>query len=189
MPNRIAQRRQQLGLTKTEVARRIGTSKQHYGRLESGETSLDPAWLRKLAKALTCRPVDLVPELARGGLTVPLVGYVGAGEQVFNFDDGNLEQIDPPPGAERACVVRVRGDSMWPAYREGDLIFYEPENFVAERCLYRDCVVQVLDGPTYIKRLLPGPEPGTYTLSSYRAPEILGVTVRWAAPVIWVKRA
>lgn len=190
MRNRIAERREQLGLTKAEVARRIGTSKQHYGRLESGETGLDPEWLSKIAKALQCRPVDLMPELGEGSVTVPLVGYVGAGEQVYNFGDGALEQLESPPGAEHAVVVRVRGDSMWPAYREGDLLFYQPTTtFDPQRCLYRDCIVQVVDGPTFVKRILPGPSSGSFTLASYRAPEMLGVRIQWATPVLWVKRA
>ncbi len=190
MRNRITERREELGLTKTEVARRIGTSKQHYGRLESGETSLDAEWLRKLAAALQCRPVDLVPELGRAGISVPLVGHVGAGEKVHNYDDrGDLEQVDPPPGAERCVVVRVRGDSMWPAFREGDLLFFEPtSSFDPQRCLFRDCVVQVVDGPTYVKRVLPGPRPGSFTLASYRSPEIPDVAIQWASPVLWIKR-
>jgi transcriptional regulator with XRE-family HTH domain len=190
MRNRIAERRQELGLTKTEVAKRIGTSKQHYGRLESGETGLDPPWLKKLAKALRCRPIDLLPELADGAPTAPLVGYVGAGEKIFNFDDGDLEQVEAPPGVDAVHVVKVRGDSMWPAYREGDLLFYTPtDSFDPQRCLYRDCVVQVVGGPTYVKRIIPGPNSDSYTLTSYLAPEILGARIHWAAPVLWVKRA
>lgn len=190
MRNRMAERREGLGLTKTEAARRIGTSKQHYGRLESGETSLDPYWLKKIAKALKCRPVDLMPELGEGAPTSTLIGYVGAGEKVFNFDDNELEQIEAPPGTGETHVVRVRGDSMWPAYREGDLLFFAPTDTMdPDRCLYRDCIVQVLGGPTYVKRIIPGPKPDTFTLASYRAPEILGARIHWASPVLWVKRS
>jgi transcriptional regulator with XRE-family HTH domain len=190
MRNRLAERREQLGLTKTDAAKRVGTSKQHYGRLESGETSLDPYWLKKIAKAFKCRPVDILPELGDGAPTAPLVGYVGAGEKVFNFDDGAFEQVEAPPGTGDVHVVRVRGDSMWPAYREGDLLFFAPADAMdTDKCLYRDCVVQVLGGPTYVKRIIPGPDPDTFTLASYRAPEILGVRVQWASPVLWVKRA
>jgi phage repressor protein C with HTH and peptisase S24 domain len=191
MRNRIAERRRQLGLTKAEVARRLGTSKQHYGRLESGETGLDAEWLRRLAKALTCRPVDLLPELGQSGLNVPLVGYVGAGEKIFNYDDrGALEELEAPPGTAHTVAVRVRGDSMWPAYREGDILFYEPTtDFDPDRCLYRDCVVQLKDGTTFVKRILPGPEAGTFTLASYRSPEMVGVALAWASPVLWIKRA
>lgn len=189
MRNRIAERREQLKLNKTEAAQRVGTSKQHYGRLESGVTGLDTDWLEKLGKAFECRPIDLVPELGTAEATsVPLMGYVGAGEKVFNYDDGEFERIEPLP--LEASVLRVRGDSMWPAYREGDLLFYVPtDTFDPQRCLYRDCIVQTLDGPTYVKRVIPGPEPMLYTLTSYRAPEIIGVKIRWAAPVLWIKRA
>jgi transcriptional regulator with XRE-family HTH domain len=189
MRHRIAERREALGLTKTQAAKLIGTSKQHYGRLESGETGLDLHWLKKIAKALQCSPIDLQPDLAQGGGTAPLTGYVGAGEKVFNFDDGYLEDVEAPPGAEEMHVVRVKGDSMWPAYREGDYLFFTPtDSFNEQACLYRDCVVQVVDGPTYVKRILPGPTRGEYTLASYRASEITDVRIRWASPILWVKR-
>jgi phage repressor protein C with HTH and peptisase S24 domain len=189
MRHRIAERRAELGLTKTQVAKLVGTSKQHYGRLESGETGLDLHWLKKIAKALQCRPVDLQPELAQGAGAAHLVGYVGAGEKVFNFDDGDLEEVEAPPGVAEAHVVRVKGDSMWPAYREGDFLYFTPTDaFDEQACLYRDCVVQVVDGPAYVKRILPGPGRGTYTLASYRASEITDVRIRWAAPILWVKR-
>lgn len=190
MPNRLAERREELGLTKTDAARLLKTSKQHYGRLESGETSLDQAWLARLAKVFKCRPVDLLPELGAGPPTAPLVGFVGAGEQVINFDDGVFDQVESPPGTSNVHVVCVRGDSMWPAYREGDLLFFEPTDTMDPgKCLYRDCIVQVLGGPTYVKRIIPGSDADTFTLTSYRAPELLGVKVQWASPVLWVKRS
>ena len=189
MRDRIAERREALGLTKTQVAKLVGTSKQHYGRLESGETGLDLHWLRKIAKALQCSPIDLEPDLAQVVSTAPLIGYVGAGEKVFNFDDGSLEEVEAPPGSLELHVVRVKGDSMWPAYREGDHLFFAPADNVDEQaCLYRDCVVQVADGPAYVKRLIPGPNRGTFTLASYRASEMTDVRVRWASPILWVKR-
>ena len=189
MRNRLAERREQLGLTKTETAKRVGTSKQHYGRLESGETSLDPFWLKKLAIALKCRPVDLLPELGEGAATASLVGYVGAGEIVFGLDDGASEQLDAPPGIGETHVVRVRGDVMWPSYTAGDLLFFSPSDVMDRaKCLYRDCVVQVLDGATYVKRIIPGSEPNLFILASSRAPEIMGVQVQWASSVLWVKR-
>ncbi len=189
MRNRIAERRQLLKLTKTAAAELVGTSKQHYGRLESGQTGLDPEWMIRIAKALQCRPIDLMPELADAVAGVPLVGHVGAGEKIFNYDDGDLESLEPPPGVLNAVAVKVRGESMWPVYREGDYLFYVPtDNFDSQKCLYRDCVVQVLDGPTYIKRIIPGPGQDLYTLVSYRASEIVGVKIRWAAPVLWIRR-
>ncbi|MBN1960825.1 MAG: helix-turn-helix domain-containing protein [Deltaproteobacteria bacterium] len=189
MRNRIAERREQLRLNKTEAAQRVGTSKQHYGRLEAGITGLDAEWLIKLGKAFECRPLDLVPELGDiEAMSVPLVGYVGAGEKVLNFDDGELERIEPPP--LEASVLRVRGDSMWPVYREGDLLFFIPtDTFDPQACLYRDCILQLVDGLTYVKRIIPGPDPTLFTLTSYRGPEIIGVQIRWASPVLWIKRA
>ncbi|MEZ0314299.1 MAG: helix-turn-helix domain-containing protein [Myxococcota bacterium] len=190
MRNRIAEHRLELGLTKTEVARRIGTSKQHYGRLESGETGLDAPWLKKLAKALRCRPVDLIPELGDGALSAALVGDVGAGERVLTFAQSAIEQVESPPGSGEVHALRVRGDAMWPAYRGGDLLYFVPaDGFDAKSCLLHECIVEVLDGPTYVKRVLPGSGESTYILTSYRAAELFDVRIRWASPVLWVKRA
>ena len=190
MRNRIAEHRLALGLTKTEIARRVGTSKQHYGRLESGETGLDPPWLKKLAKALLCRPVDLLPELGEGALTATLVGDVGAGEKVLPFAHSAIEEVEAPPGISDARALRVRGDAMWPAYRGGDLLFFVPtKGFDSASCLLHECIVQVVDGPMYVKRVLPGSAQSTYILASYRAAELLDVRIRWASPVLWVKRS
>ena len=188
MRNRITERREQLKLNKTEAAIRVGTSKQHYGRLEAGITGLDLHWLKRLGKAFECRPIDLAPELgAASAIAVPVFGYVGSGEKIYPYEESELDRVEPQP--IESSVVKVRGDSMWPVYLDGDLLFFTPtDKFDPQQCLYRDCIVQVVDGLTYIKRVLPGPAPDTYILTSYRASEIIGVKIRWAAPITWVKR-
>src|SRR5690606_22432946 len=51
---------------KAELARRIGTSRQHLGRLESGERDLDRGWADKISKVLNCPPEQLLyPDIAR----------------------------------------------------------------------------------------------------------------------------
>lgn len=61
MQNRIAERRDALGLSQRELAKRANTSGQQIGMLERGERGLDTEWLRRLAIALECSPVDLLP--------------------------------------------------------------------------------------------------------------------------------
>ena len=131
-----------------------------------------------------------------------LIGSVGAGEVIAPFgDDSTFEAIDAPPGfpaGDVSCVV-VRGTSMVPAYRDGDLLFYQPAGGVdLAACLGHDCVLQLVPpeegftlGRMLIKTLRRGTAPGLFDLHSYN-PAIDPMDdqpVAWAAPVRWVKRA
>lgn len=189
-PVLLKRAREAKGMTQQQMGDAIRVSKQHYGRIENGKVRVDVDLARELSSLLGMKTHELFPQLDAPEIaTVPLVGFVGAGEQVFGFDDRETGRIEAPPGAANAVVVTVRGSSMWPAYREGDLLFYQPTpSFDPAKCLGRDCVVQVIDGPTYVKRVLAGATPGVFTLASYRAPEINDVRIAWGAPIQWVKR-
>lgn len=124
---------------------------------------------------------------------VPVIGYVGAGGEIYSIDDyaqGAAEdQIEKPPGlSENAVALRVKGDSMWPAYRDGDLLVYDSEPLPPANFLTKECVIRLRDGRTYIKVLMQGSQPLRYTLMSYNAPPMPDEDVEWAAPVGWVMR-
>ena len=118
-------------------------------------------------------------------------GSVGAGEQIELFpDDGRREWVDAPPGLVDGVAVRVRGDSMEPAYRHRDLLFFsQTKERPKSTSQLRDYIVQVRDGPIYCKRIKKG-NRGRYTLLSYAVdqPPIKNVQIAWCAPVEWVKR-
>lgn len=101
-----------------------------------------------------------------------------------------MDQADMPPDRLMPVVaVRVRGDSMWPAYHDGDTIYYG-EHVPPGELLGRECVVCLEDGHTFVKTLEPGSQPGHFNLMSYNAatPPIRDVRVAWAAPVRWIAR-
>lgn len=120
---------------------------------------------------------------------IPVVGHIGAGEEVYPIDDSALgagiDYTDAPPGtAPDAVAVRVRGESMFPAYWDGDLLIYRRDySFVRDVCLYNECIVKIVDGPTLVKRVMPGSAEGLYTLLSYNAPPVIDARLEWAAPV------
>lgn len=192
--NRLREIRDSKGLTLREVAERAKTSEQQLGRLEKGQRRLSDYWIARLAPALEVAPDEIWSDSRDTIPSVPIVGYVGAGAQVYNFDDQtNLDYVEVMPGAEETYALAVRGDSMFPRYLPGDLIFYTPVDFVDEaRVIGRECVVQIAgDGalsPTYVKRVQRGSKPGLYRLASYNAPDIEDVRIAWAAPVAWIKR-
>lgn len=117
---------------------------------------------------------------------VRVVGYIGAGAEVHTVDDHekgaglDLVQVDFPVKHGTVGVI-VRGDSMLPMFEDGDLIGYIRDASGPEQLIGKICVVKVVDGPTYIKRLKRGTEPGLYTLVSANARDIEDVDIEWAA--------
>lgn len=163
------------------------------GFLVGRSQTLTDKTYRKLAAAAEVSVTQLIgEELPRR--QVPVVGYVGAGAQVFPVDDHTqgqgMDMIDAPVGAEaNGVAVIVRGDSMFPAYWEGDVLFYHRDyDFARSACLYNECIVKVIDGPTLLKQIMPSSRPGLLTLNSYNAPPILDVAIEWAAPVEFVDK-
>lgn len=127
--------------------------------------------------------------------SVAIVGKVGAGAEIFAFDDSikgaGIGEVERPPGIAGSIVaVQVEGDSMLPAYRDQDILFYTRDGADDwTRHVGDECVVKVHDGRVFVKVLKRGGKKGHATLSSYNATDIEDVRIDWAAPILWVKRA
>jgi len=130
-----------------------------------------------------------------GPRVVPIVGYVSAGDKFTPIDDE-----DPAARSEHVTIsfndsakvaVIVRGDSMVPAYRPGDVIV----GMLASRtdltaAIGKDCIVRTEAGEGYVKRVMRGTKPGTFRLRSYNSAydDIDDVRLEWAAPVRYIER-
>ena len=126
---------------------------------------------------------------------IPVVGYVGAGAQIFSIDDhekgAGLEEVDAPiPGLPHSTVaVRVRGRSMEPAFYPGDLIFYDRQDSGDfTHLIGKECIVRLGDGRTFIKILKRLPD-GSWYLHSNNDEPIIGIDIEWAAKVKLIVRA
>jgi DNA-binding XRE family transcriptional regulator len=65
MNNGIKLFREKAGLTKAELSRRIGTTRQQLGRIEDGKRKLTLQWAEKIAPHLDCTAQDLMfPEMS-----------------------------------------------------------------------------------------------------------------------------
>lgn len=126
--------------------------------------------------------------------SVKLIGYVGAAEAWTPIDDHalgegfrdvviNLDDLDP-------VALEVRGTSMMPVYREGDILLCSRRHGLdISSAIGQDCVVRTTDGEMLVKRLMK--DTGLFfRLRSYNPdiPDRERVRLEWAAPIRFIKR-
>lgn len=121
---------------------------------------------------------------ARPARTVPLVGYVAAGSEMFFIADGSLGEVDAPEGANESTVAaEVRGTSLGPLF-ERWLIFYdEVRRPVTTDLIGRLCIVGLPDGRVMVKQIQKARGDGMFHLLSNNEPPLLDQGVEWAARV------
>ena len=113
---------------------------------------------------------------------VKVVGHVGAGAAVYPIDDG-IESVEPPYGVpEDAVAFYVRGDSMWPAYREGTYLV--AREIPVDNVANSRAIVTLEDGRRLVKDVAAGSRKGFFTLYSVNHAPIVDVKITAAAKVI-----
>lgn len=188
--NTLRRIRRACGLSQSALAKLAATSQQQIDRLEKGQRPLTFGWARRLAPWLGVPAQELGSIEAHA--TAVVRGYVGAGEEVFFYEDRSdgvaLEEVAAPPGDHDFAALRVHDDGLSPRYFAGEIIFYSRgRGRDPAACLYADCVVQLRHGRALLKLIEPGSEPGTYALRSYNAAIrlLVNCNVEWMAPVMW----
>jgi len=126
-----------------------------------------------------------MPAALNANYSVNVVGYVGAGAEVHPIDDhemgAGLETVETDfPVKPGTVAVIVRGDSMLPIFEDGDLIGYMEDSADPMTLAGKTCVVRLMDGRTFIKKLRRGSFDGVFTLVSANARDIEDVEIEWA---------
>ncbi len=192
--------------TATEAARAFGWTVPTYLGHENGDRNPSRSAAMRYAEAYRVRWAWLLeggPNPEKGAViddeeepVVPIAHYVGAGDEVHLFDgDHNAVDHTPaPPGFQRdkGAAVQVRGESMRPLYEPGDLLFFRRRLHppaTPKDVPVRPVIVQVKDGPLFVKRLLPGTKRGRFHLISVNplTPIMQDQPVESFALIEWVK--
>lgn len=191
------------------IRARLGENQRDFGRRFNVDQSTVSKW-EHCTQTPESRALDLLAEIEEEMLEgaealsnfndgskslftlIPVSGHIGAGALVYNIDgDGGAKNIDfekAPRGFGAVESLRVRGDSMYPVYKDGDLIFIE--NRPAEFPLHRNTeyIIELADGRRLLKMIEPA-AGGLYNLVAYNAPVEPDVQIVNAQRVRYVRKA
>lgn len=194
----IRERRQELGITVSELARRMGTSVANMSRWEREPQRINLVTLEKISDVLGVPPESLirkdsqVPAGRVSGATKTLVVTVPSlqpDKPDFPFDRNYLLTITKRSAAELGSAI-VSDDAMAPTLRRGDALLIEPCDSVTEAGLY----ASVADAQVTIRRVIQGLKPGTISVMTDNDdyPDFNDVALSdypVAGRVVWIGRA
>jgi len=177
------------GETQADLARRFRVTQPTVSRWFRGSSPEGDH--RERIRAEGCRLGIIDSAAIVDNLSVPIVGFVGAGGQIL-FSEGQGpfgEAKMPPKGAHPATVaVVVRGDSMSGLLEDGWTIYYDGRTQEPTAGLLgKLCVVELADGRVLVKKLYRGRGEGLYDLYSANAEPLQDQPVLWAAKVSWIE--
>ena len=197
--DRLAER---AGMSPSGLARRAGLDPTTFNKSKRITADGRERWpsTESVAKALAATNasidtfVQLIGDGARGAQSVPLLGLAQAGAGGY-FDDSGFptgkgwDEIPlPSPNDEHAYALEISGDSMRPAYRDGDVIVVSPGTPIRRG----DRVVVRTTGGEVMVKELKRRTTRTLELQSLNpahADRVLSADdVEWIARIVWVSQ-
>lgn len=187
----VARALERAGMSRAEAARQLT---RKLGR------SFDRAAVQKMTKKgskgrkvagdeliaiseLTGAPLPFKPR-------VDIVGYIGAGQTIYQEAQGPLGTANAPPKlTQNTVAVVVRGSSMAGIAEDGWVVYYDDRREPPTSDLMgRLCVVGLPDGKIYVKRLFQGSQPGKFHLIAVGGSDMHDQDVEWAAKVNFIEQ-
>lgn len=134
MADRIKSRRVELRYTQEELAEKLGLQKSAIAKYENGRVeNIKRSIILKMSQVLECSPAYLLAfddnlspsPVPISGYRIPVLATVAAGQPIYS-EDSALEWIDyDKDPKDNVFGLRVRGDSMMPRIRDGDIIIVD----------------------------------------------------------------
>ena len=197
--DRLAER---AGMSPSGLARRAGLDPTTFNKSKRITADGRERWpsTESVAKALAATNasidtfVQLIGDGARGAQSVPLLGLAQAGAGGY-FDDSGFptgkgwDEIPlPSPNDEHAYPIEISGDSMRPAYRDGDVIVVSPGTPIRRG---DRVVVRTTGGEVMVKELKrrTARTLELQSLNPAHADRVLSADdVAWIARIVWVSQ-
>jgi phage repressor protein C with HTH and peptisase S24 domain len=198
--DRLAER---AGLSASALAKRAGLDPTTFNKSKRITPDGRPRWpsTESVAKALaaTGASIDTFVKLLSDGnggpaQGVPLIGFAQAGAGGF-FDDGGFplgkgwdEIAFPAVNDEHAYALEISGDSMMPAYRDGDVIIVSPAAPIRRG---DRVVVKTKKGEVMVKELKRRTSKSIelQSINAEHPDRILAVPdVVWIARIVWASQ-
>lgn len=146
-----------------------------------------------IAEQLGVSLTELLEGRSDGPRRVPIIGFVSAGEGWHSFDgDDPIDEVEVAIGGSAPVGLVVRGNSMSPVYRDGDILLGAKQPTTGlERLMGRDCIVETTDGGRFVKFLAKGTLRGRVNLKSYNPAhaDLENAALAWVAPITIVIRS
>src|SRR3954465_4674550 len=190
------------GMTASGLAKKAGLDPTTFNKSKRITPEGRPRWpsTESVAKALAATNVTfdafvhLIEDTPRTVQSVPLLGFAQAGAGGF-FTDGGFpvgkgwDEVGlPSVNDEHAYALEISGDSMRPAYRDGDIIVVSPSAQIRKG---DRVVVKTNDGEVMVKELKRRTAK-TLELSSLNPNHvdrtIAAAAVEWIARLVWASQ-
>jgi phage repressor protein C with HTH and peptisase S24 domain len=197
--DRLAER---AGMTASGLAKKSGLDPTTFNKSKRITVEGRPRWpsTESVAKALAATnvPIDtfvsLIEDTPRVVQSVPLLGFAQAGAGGY-FTDGGFpvgkgwDEVGlPSVNDEHAYALEISGDSMKPAYRDGDVIVVSPGAQIRKG---DRVVVKTRDGEVMVKELKRRTAK-TLELSSMNPNHVdrtlAAADVDWIARIVWASQ-
>lgn len=180
-------------LTQQAVAEALGVSRSAVAMWEKDEREPDLETLAQLAKLLDVplsalvereeapMPENLRPVRAR---RIPLLGAIAAGEPIF-AEEEHETYVDMGGGVRADFALEVKGESMEPLYKDGDVVYIRRQDDVRDG----QVAAVVVDDSATLKRVYhlpigvqlmpinPAFAPMLFTAENSDSVRILGLAV------------
>ena len=197
--DRLAER---AGLSASGLAKKSGLDPTTFNKSKRVTSDGRERWpsTESVAKALAATNtaidafVRLINDRARTVQSVPLLGFAQAGSGGF-FDDGGFpvgkgwEEVGlPSVNDEHAYALEISGDSMKPAYRDGDVIVVSPGTPIRRG---DRVVVRTTGGEVMVKELKRRTAKvlELQSLNPAHADRVLAPSeVEWIARIVWASQ-
>jgi phage repressor protein C with HTH and peptisase S24 domain len=197
--DRLAER---VGLSPSGLAKKSGLDPTTFNKSKRVTGDGRERWpsTESVSKALAAANVgidtfvQLIDDTARAAQSVPLLGFAEAGSGGY-FDDGGFpvgrgwDHVGlPAVNDQHAYALEISGDSMKPAYRDGDVIVVSPGTPIRRG---DRVVVKTKDGEVMVKELKRRTAK-TLELQSLNPSHVdrtLAATdVEWIARIVWASQ-